>query len=211
MRKNKPEKLNRLSREAQNMIAKVELDAVVAIEREEAKDAQLRVAMKELKLTKGKLDTIMKDAHQCTDWVDMLGKKGERYSLVMVEIGLQMMSSMLSAPQAVFCLTMFMQTTYPGLQTGVDYRLPSESTFKKWGELLYPVVRDLNRSVVDDAFVIYLHHDGVGCCTNRPSVLVAILLTLCYACLLQSESSQSFEVHWIHNKVWVQKSRDGMR
>ena len=55
---------------------------------------------------------------------------------------------------------MFMQTTYPGLVAGEDYRLPTESTFKRWGELLYPLVRYLNRSVVDDAFIIYLHHDG---------------------------------------------------
>jgi hypothetical protein len=160
VRKNKPEKVSRLSIEAQRAIAKAELDAVVAIEREEEKDALLKAAMAKLDLTETTLNSALKDAHECTDWVDLLGKKGERYSLVMVEIGLQMMSSMLSAPQAVFCLTMFMQTTYPGLVAGEDYRLPTESTFKRWGELLYPLVRDLNRSVVDDAFIIYLHHDG---------------------------------------------------
>jgi len=54
-------------------------------------------------------------------------------------MGIQLMSSELSAPQAVYALTVFMMKTYPKLEPGVDYRVPGESQFKEWAEAIYEV------------------------------------------------------------------------
>jgi len=103
------------------------MDAVLALE---AAD-EFRL---ELDLTREKLTAALKqctETSSVTDWVNILGKKGQRYDMYIKEMGVQLMASEISACQAVYCLTVFMMKTHPDLTPGVDYRVPGESVFKE--------------------------------------------------------------------------------
>ncbi len=113
-------------------------------------------------MSESTLEAALKECHTepATDWVNELGKKGERYKLYIKEMGMSLMASELSASQAVYCLSIFMQKTYPTLiLLGIDYRIPSKSSFKEWGEALYEVATTINRSRLDQACIIYYQHD----------------------------------------------------
>jgi hypothetical protein len=133
----------------QSLVARLELDAVKAIEagdghREAVKalKAENKALMASLEMTTGKLKAavdLCSKPDNATNWVDRLGKRGQKYDVFIVEMGIQLMSSELSAPQAVCALTVFMMKTCPKLEPGVDYRVPGESQFKEWAEAIYEV------------------------------------------------------------------------
>ena len=125
------------------------MDAVKAMEAaDEMKDTISELVHENRKL-KSQLqlsdETLKKAMNTCsnpenaTDWIETLGKRGERYDMYVIEMGIQLMSSELSAAQAVYVLTIFMMKTYPGLVPGIDYRIPGESQFKEWAEAIYEV------------------------------------------------------------------------
>ena len=145
-------------------------DAVAALEAHDGlKNTVLKLQetnaliMGRLKLTEGKLQSALaicaKPENNPTNWVDKLGKRGARYDVFIIEMGIQLMSSELSAAQAVYALTVFMRKSYPDLKSGVDYRIPGESTFKEWGESIYEITCTVNRSRLDDASIIFYMHD----------------------------------------------------
>ena len=125
------------------------MDAVQALEvgdelRDNVKElkAENTLLMANLEMTTGKLKAavdLCSNPQNVTNWVDRLGKRGQKYDVFIVEMGIQLMSSELSAPQAVYALTVFMMKTYPNLEPGVDYRIPCESQFKEWAEAIYEV------------------------------------------------------------------------
>jgi hypothetical protein len=125
----------------------------------QAENAKLLTA---LDLSKDNIERALADCantDNVTSWVNMLGKKGQRYNMYVKEMGMQLMASELSASQAVYCLTVFMMKTHPDLVAGVDYRIPGESVFKEWAESIYDVVCELNRSRLDEALIIYYKLD----------------------------------------------------
>ena len=105
------------------------------------------------------LDTVAKQTKSGTDWIDVLGKKGQKYDIFVVEVGLRLMACNMDAAQARYALCVFMLSTHPDLKEGVDYRVPSVSTFKEWGDCLYPIAESVNRTALDTAVAIYYHHD----------------------------------------------------
>ena len=116
-----------------------------------------------IKLLQSKLDaavaTVKSQTKVGTNWVDVLGKKGEKYDIFVVEVGLRLMACNMDAAQARYALCVFMLSTHPNLNEGIDYRVPSVSTFKEWGDCLYPIAVSLNRTALDTAVAIYYHHD----------------------------------------------------
>ena len=144
------------------------MDAIMAMEASDELKLQVKslktenaTLLKKLGLCAAKLQAVLEECNKTsnvTDWVDVLGKKGARYNMYVKEMGMQLMSSELSAAQAVYCLTVFMMKTHPNLTPGVDYRIPGESVFKEWGEGIYDVVCELNRSRLDEALIIYYKH-----------------------------------------------------
>jgi hypothetical protein len=161
--------LSKLPGFVQHRVSALEMDAGKAMEDadgiwEEAASLRKENAelMGTLELCKDKLAAVVAECSKTsdvTDWIDLLGKKGEKYNMHIIEMGMQMMSSELSAAQAVFCLTVFMAKARPTLTPGVDYRIPGESVFKEWGEAMHGVVTELNRSRLDEALIIHYKHD----------------------------------------------------
>ena len=154
----------------QSIIQSAQLDAVLSLEAADdmkAEVASLRAEnstlMDSLDLSAEKLNAALESCaapgNSVTNWIDVLGKKGGRYSMYVKELGLQLMASEMSAAQAVYSLTIFMMKTHPSLTPGLDYRTPSESVFKEWGEGLYELVCEVNRSRLDEALIIYYKHD----------------------------------------------------
>jgi hypothetical protein len=134
----------------QLVVDRAELDAVTALESvEEFKQnvvllkAENAVLLKKLSLSSESLakalDEIKGRDNDSTNWVNVLGQKGRKYDIMVKELGIQLMASEMSASQAVYCVTVFMMKTYPNLSPGVDYRVPSASSFKEWGEVSHPV------------------------------------------------------------------------
>ena len=141
--------LSKQTAAVQGLVARMEMDTVLALEvgdelRDEVKELQAENVrlMANLEMTTAKLKAavdLCANPDNATNWVDRLGKRGQKYDVFIVEMGIQLMSSELSAPQAVYALTVFMMKTYPNLEPGIDYRIPGESQFKEWAEAIYEV------------------------------------------------------------------------
>jgi hypothetical protein len=58
----------------------------------------------------------------------VVGKKGEPYTLEMQELGMELMSRGLPAPEARAMLVIFMKAIYPDANIGRDYRIPDPVT-----------------------------------------------------------------------------------
>ena len=71
--------------------------------------------------------------------IGVLGKKGERWSQDVIEIGMELMEKGLSARQAEAVTRVFVHFLYPELKEGVDYRIPSHQRFEEWRSFLGPV------------------------------------------------------------------------
>jgi hypothetical protein len=145
-RKVLPLQHSRLPPAVQLVLDRVELDAVIALEdaaeyKEQNRKLKVEnfVLLTKLSLSSERLATALEEMkgrdNYCTDWVNVMGTKGRKYDFMVKELGIQLMASEMSASQAVYCVTVFMMKTYPNLAPGVDYRVPSESSFKEWGEV----------------------------------------------------------------------------
>jgi hypothetical protein len=62
--------------------------------------------------------------------VGLCGKKGETYSLEMAELGMELMSRGMTAPDARGVFIVFMKKAHPDLVLGKDYRVPDANQFK---------------------------------------------------------------------------------
>jgi hypothetical protein len=136
-----------------------EKDAAVALGCLRKEVSQHKKTLLELNLAQADLNAMVAKLVPNTNWIDKCGKKGERYDIFIIEMGLQLVSQNMNAEQCVYAFGVFMQMTYPTLTAGDDYRLPSVSAFKEWGEMLYPIAAAVNRSRLDLAVAIYYHHD----------------------------------------------------
>ncbi len=133
----------------QLVVDRAELDAVTALESVEefkqnvvwlkAENAVLlKLSLSSESLAKA-LEEIKGRDNDSNNWVNVPGQKGRKYDIMVKELEIQLMVSEMSASQAVYCVTVFMMKTYPNLSPGVDYRVPSASSFKEWGEISHPV------------------------------------------------------------------------
>jgi hypothetical protein len=136
-----------------------EKDAAVALSCLRKEVSQHAKTLKRLNLAQEDLNAMVKKLVPNTNWIEKCGKKGQRCDIFIVEMGLQLVSQNMNAEQCVYAFGVFMQMTYPTLTSGEDYRLPTVSAFKEWGEMLYPIAVNVNRSRLDLAIAIYYHHD----------------------------------------------------
>ena len=90
----------------------------------------------------------------------VVGKKGETYSLEMMELGMELMARGMTAPAARAVLTIFMKKAHPECVAGIDYRLPDPMMFKRWRLLLEPLSQFMALRAVDQAKIVHLLHDA---------------------------------------------------
>ena len=74
-----------------------------------------------------------------TPWPSLLGQKGQRYDIYILETVLMLMAGGLPAEEAVGSLAVFLQQPYPALSAGTDYRIPGPWFFKAAAQCLYPL------------------------------------------------------------------------
>jgi hypothetical protein len=92
--------------------------------------------------------------------IGVLGKKGERWSQDVIEIGMELMEKGLSARQAEAVTRAFVHFLYPNLKEGIDYRIPSHQRFKEWRFFLGPVSHYIAVSCIRLAVSAHLLHDA---------------------------------------------------
>ena len=90
--------------------------------------------------------------------LEMCGKKGEAYSLEMQELGMELMSGGLTAPEARAVLIIFMKKACPDATMGIDCRIPDPATFKRWRTFLEPLSQFMALRAVDRAKIVHLLH-----------------------------------------------------
>jgi hypothetical protein len=96
------------------------------------------------------------------DLVDRLGKAGENYSQDIVELGLTLMATRLTAPQAVAVVRAFVQLEHPDKEEGKDYRIPDEKRFREWRNYLGPICHYLGVRVINIAERTHGAHDATN-------------------------------------------------
>lgn len=136
-----------------------ELDAAVALGCLVKMGKKHQATLKKFSLAQSDLDKALEKVHPQTNWIEKCGKKGQRYDIFVVELGLQLVSQNMNAEQCAYAFAVFMKMSYPEAKVDVDYRVPTTAVFKEWAELLYPVGVAVNRSRLDLAAEIYYHHD----------------------------------------------------
>jgi hypothetical protein len=136
-----------------------ELDAAVALGCLVKMGKKHQATLKKLSMAQGDLDKALGKVQPQTDWIEKCGKKGQRYDIFVVELGLQLVSQNMNAEQCAYAFAVFMKMSYPEAKVDVDYRVPTTTVFKEWAELLYPIGVAVNRSRLDLAAEIYYHHD----------------------------------------------------
>ena len=90
----------------------------------------------------------------------LVGMKGEKYTLEMVELGMELMSRGMTAPAARSVLVVFMKKAHPECTMGVDYRIPDPMMFKRWRMCLEPLSQFVALRAVDQAKIVHLLHDA---------------------------------------------------
>ena len=118
--------------------------------REKIDDLQLQL-LKQLELTDDKSDSV-KASHDDPvgmDLLQVLGRKGEKYSRPAVELGMEVMGHGMSAQTARDTIRTFMARLYPQQLEDVDYRVPSVKMLKRWRRLLEPVCHFIALSAMD--------------------------------------------------------------
>ena len=92
----------------------------------------------------------------------LVGRKGEKYTLEMMELGMELMGQGMTAPKARSVLVIFMKKAHPDLIVGVDYRIPDPMMFKRWRTYLEPLSQFMALRAVDQAKVVHLLHDATS-------------------------------------------------
>ena len=158
---------SRLSIEAQTRIAAADLSTVIALEAaEDASDKGKAIAKENAKLRGAlkqadeQLKELQRKLESTTPWVDILGKKGQRYDIYVIETVLILMSLGSTATDACSAFAVFMQRSYPRLKAGVDYRVPGDWFFKEVAEIIYPLGVAASRKLADECIRMYVGLDG---------------------------------------------------
>ena len=71
----------------------------------------------------------------------------------MIELGMELMSRGMTAPDARGVFVVFMKAQYPALVLGKDYRVPDPSQFKRWRTWLDALTHYMALSVLNRAKV----------------------------------------------------------
>ena len=74
-------------------------------------------------------------------FLDVLGRKNQRYNLIVIELGMELMSQRLSAPQAEQALRSILGKVYADKKEGTDYRVPPARMFRDWRRMLHPICK----------------------------------------------------------------------
>ena len=158
---------SRLSMEAQNRIAAADMSTVLALEAAEEQATKGTAMVKEnallnvgLKEAREKVLAVQKKLDESTPRVDLLGKKGQRYDVYIIETVLILMSLGTTAADACQAFGVFMERTYPRLKVNVDYRIPGDWFFKGIADILYPIGVIGPRKLADVCVRMYLGLDG---------------------------------------------------
>ena len=111
---------------------------------------------------KAELDILVQaqEVEEGPSLVGVLGKKDERWSQDVIEIGMELIEKGLSARQAEAVTRAFVHFLYPNLVEGVDYRIPGHQRFKEWRSFLGPVSHYLAVSCIKLAVSAHLLHDA---------------------------------------------------
>jgi hypothetical protein len=72
-------------------------------------------------------------------FLDVLGRKNQRYNLIVIELGMELMSQRLSAPQAEQALRSILGKVCADKTEGTDYRVPPVRMFRDWRRMLHPI------------------------------------------------------------------------
>jgi hypothetical protein len=102
------------------------------------------------------------DGHVRPGLPGLVGRKGEKYTLEMMELGMELMGQGMTAPKARSVLIIFMKKAHPDLIVGVDYRIPDPMMFKRWRTYLEPLSQFMALRAVDQAKVVHLLHDATS-------------------------------------------------
>jgi hypothetical protein len=111
---------------------------------------------------KAELDILVQaqEVEEGPSLVGVLGKKDERWSQDVIEIGMELIEKGLSARQAEAVTRAFVHFLYPNLVESVDYRIPGHQRFKEWRSFLGPVSHYLAVSCIKLAVSAHLLHDA---------------------------------------------------
>ena len=158
---------SRLSAEAQMRIAAANMSTVIALEAAEAASDKGKGIVKEnvklrldLEASKEMLQATKRKLEETTPWVDLLGKKGQRYDMYILETVLILMSLGSTATDACSSFSVFLERSYPHLKAGVDYRVPGDWYFKEVAEIIYPLGVAASRKLADECIRMYVGLDG---------------------------------------------------
>lgn len=100
------------------------------------------------------------DTEQTVSLIAELGKKGERWSQDIIELGMELMEKGLTAPQAEQVTRAFVAFQHPDKVEGKDYRIPAAARFKEWRSFLAPICNFLAVSIIRLAVRVHLLHDA---------------------------------------------------
>jgi hypothetical protein len=114
----------------------------------------------DLKASKNMLNETRNKLEETTPWVDLLGTKGQRHDMYIVETVLLLMSLGTTAADACQAFGVFLERTYPNLKVNVDYRIPGDWFFKGIADMLYPIGVIGPRKLADVCLRMYLGLDG---------------------------------------------------
>ena len=102
-------------------------------------------------------------------FLDVLGRKNQRYNLIVIELGMELMSQRLSALQAEQALRSILGKVYADKKEGTDYRVPPARMFRNWRRMLHPICKWISLRALTQAKQWHILHDGST--KNHTSIL----------------------------------------
>jgi hypothetical protein len=99
-------------------------------------------------------------SEETTPWVDLLGKKGQRHDVHVLETELILMSLGSTTTGVCSSFSVFLQRPYPHLKAGADYRVPGDWFFKEVAEIIYPLGVAASRKLADECTRVHVGLDG---------------------------------------------------
>jgi len=125
--------------------------------------------------SRAEFDRLRSPGEHGINLVSLLGKAGEAYSQEIVELGLRLMSSCLSAAQAVSVVRAFATMLHPDKIEGHDYRIPSAKRFNEWRRYLEPICHFIAVSTIKLAVRTHLSDDA----TTKDHIHILMALYRC--------------------------------
>ena len=142
---------------ARHRVARLEQDCVALVDEVTGLDCAKEGAEHDDFLPNDILPKVVKAN---TGLLGICGKNRERYCLDMMELGMELMSRGMTAPDARGVFIVFMKKAHPAAVLGVDYRVPDAKQFKRWRTWLDPLTHFMALTVLDRAKIVHLLHDG---------------------------------------------------